>query len=148
MHMHTHTLVHIPTGMDAQNHQCAHARMLQAVVAALAVEPCGIPTLMNVKDCLDYCSSNWVTLFGLLEGPQLLMRAFRTHWAGARQAGGVDAVEHLEAALQVRMPGWAVGRGACVCACVCVMSLSVCVVWMVCMGVSVCMCAHVRGQCG
>jgi hypothetical protein len=42
-----------------------------------------------------------VTMFSLLEGPGLLMRAFRTHWAAARQAGGLDAVEHLEAALQV-----------------------------------------------
>ncbi|KAF5841518.1 hypothetical protein DUNSADRAFT_12446, partial [Dunaliella salina] len=55
---------------------------------------------MGVKDCLDYCSGNWVTMFCLLEGPGLLMRGFRSHWAGARQAGGVDAVEHLEAALQ------------------------------------------------
>eukprot|EP00200_Dunaliella_tertiolecta_P018178 CAMPEP_0202415826 /NCGR_PEP_ID=MMETSP1128-20130828/37486_1 /ASSEMBLY_ACC=CAM_ASM_000463 /TAXON_ID=3047 /ORGANISM="Dunaliella tertiolecta, Strain CCMP1320" /LENGTH=571 /DNA_ID=CAMNT_0049022631 /DNA_START=73 /DNA_END=1785 /DNA_ORIENTATION=+ len=72
----------------------------EEVVAALAVEPSSIPTLMGVKDCLDYCSGNWVTMFSLLEGPGLLMRGFRSHWAGARQAGGVDAVEHLEAALQ------------------------------------------------
>ena len=72
-------------------------------MAALAVEACGVPTLMGVKDCLDYCSGNWVTMFLLLEGPSLLMRAFRDHWAGACQAGGVDAVEHLEAALQVRV---------------------------------------------
>lgn len=56
---------------------------------------------MGTKECLDYCSGNWVTMFCLLEGPGLLMAAFRAHWSGARQAGGVDTVEQLEAALQV-----------------------------------------------
>eukprot|EP00983_Pelagomonas_calceolata_P070978 1150998-Pelagomonas_calceolata.AAC.3 len=77
---------------------------------ALSSPARGAPAAGLCAVCLCLCR-----ICSLLEGPGLLMRGFRSHWAGARQAGGVDAVEHLEAALQVRRKSC--GGGSCGVAC-------------------------------
>eukprot|EP00967_Tisochrysis_lutea_P082760 scaffold114696_cov18-Tisochrysis_lutea.AAC.1 len=53
---------------------------------ALSSPARGAPAAGLCAVCLCLCR-----ICSLLEGPGLLMRGFRSHWAGARQAGGVDA---------------------------------------------------------
>ncbi|BDA46913.1 probable formin-like protein 13 at C-terminar half [Coccomyxa sp. Obi] len=56
--------------------------------------------LMDLKDCLDFCSTSWVSLFCQLGGANLLLQALDAHGEAAEECGSMEAREALLATLQ------------------------------------------------
>eukprot|EP00798_Chlamydomonas_sp_ICE-L_P020827 gene20827-27657_t len=50
----------------------------EAMLSEVRRSPCA-PQLAALRDCLDYCSSHWITMFCRLDGVQLLMEAIDKH---------------------------------------------------------------------
>ncbi|KAL0049978.1 hypothetical protein WJX82_001917 [Trebouxia sp. C0006] len=57
------------------------------------------PTLEDLKECLDYCSTSWVSLYCRLGGAHLLLEALNMH-RDAAQEGHAEAHEAVLASLQ------------------------------------------------
>ncbi|KXZ42878.1 hypothetical protein GPECTOR_113g290 [Gonium pectorale] len=56
-------------------------------------------SMCSLKECLDYCSPDWVDVFCRLDGAALLLEVLRSHEGPARE-GVPEAIEALSATLQ------------------------------------------------
>ncbi|GIL94774.1 hypothetical protein Vretimale_733, partial [Volvox reticuliferus] len=70
----------------------------EAVIVQVRNAPT-VASLTTLKECLDYCSREWLDMYCRLDGAKLLLDVLRTHEAPARQ-GYSEAVEALVVTLQ------------------------------------------------